>query len=73
MKLNIGKVTYSNPTIVTGDIAMCKNLKLLVIYPGTINIPAGGVKITLDSEIWMNPDHYLIDDRIVDPTTGIKN
>ena len=39
MKLNLGAVTYSNPNNVAADIAFCKNLRLMVIYPGAIEIP----------------------------------
>lgn len=40
--LKTGKIKYDNPTSVTGDIIFCNNLKILVLIPGSVVIPAGG-------------------------------
>lgn len=73
MKFHNNKITYDNPNTVSGDISICKNLQLIVLYPGNIEIPNLGALITIEKTIWKNPDHSLISDRNVNPVTGVAN
>ena len=70
MGFSAGAISFDNPTQVTGDLSMCKNLQLLVFQSSTTEIPAGGATITVSKSVWKNPNHWLMEDYL-SPLTNI--